>query len=325
MERDEDLFDDLKPMHDAIRRSLARAIVGQEAVIEALITALFAEGHCLFVGVPGLAKTLLVASAARATGLAGGRVQFTPDLLPGDVTGGDVMEEDPATGRRSARFVPGPVFCNLLLADEVNRAPPRTQSALLQVMQERCVTVGGRTTRVASPFHVFATQNPIEQEGTWPLPEAQLDRFLFSLLLTYPTEDHEAEMVLRTTVGDPPEAEPALDAARLVALQGLVRRLPLNRDAVRFGVRLAAASRPGSGSAASRWLRWGAGPRASQALAVGSRAWAALRGREVADADDVRAIAPAVLRHRLVLGFDAEASGRTADDVVRQLLEDVAA
>ncbi len=323
MDRDVELFDALPATREALRQSVGRVIVGQDAVIDLMLAALLADGHCLFVGVPGLAKTLLVQSVARAAGLQPGRIQFTPDLLPADVTGGEVYEEDRVTGRREPRFVPGPVFSNLLLADEVNRAPPRTQAALLQVMQERQVTVGGTTHVVQRPFLVFATQNPIEQEGTWPLPEAQLDRFLFAIPVGYPSAAEEAQIVFRTAVGTFPESEPVLDAERLLSLQDVVRRLPMNPDAVRYAVRLASATRPGSGTAAAKWVRWGAGPRATVALAVGSRAWAALRGRAVADVEDVRAVAPAVLGHRLVLGFDAEASGRRAEDVVKQLLDEV--
>jgi MoxR-like ATPase len=324
-DRDEDLFDALPATREALLGAIGRVVVGQKAVIDLMLTALLADGHCLFVGVPGLAKTLLVQTVAAALGVEFGRVQFTPDLMPTDITGTDVLEQDPVTGRRTSRFLPGPVFTNLLLADEINRTPPKTQAALLQAMQERAVTAAGRTLPLAKPFLVFATQNPIEQEGTYPLPEAQQDRFMFSLPVTYPSRAEEVEMVRRTTVGERPTVEPVLDRDRLVALQGVLRRLPANPDVLDYAVRLAAASRPGSGLPATRWVRWGAGPRASQYLAIGARAWAALRGREVPDAEDVRAVAPAVLRHRILLNFEAEAAGIDVDRVVAELIREVPA
>jgi MoxR-like ATPase len=317
------LFESLAPLHDRLVASIGEVIVGQRAVVELMLCALFADGHSLFVGVPGLAKTLLVHTVADAVGVGFGRIQFTPDLMPSDITGVEVLEEDPSTGRRQFRFVKGPVFANLLLADEINRTPPKTQAALLQAMQERAVTVGGQTWRLDPPFLVFATQNPIEQEGTYPLPEAQQDRFMLSIPVGYPTAAEEEEIVRRTTVGELPTARRVIDAVELRAYQQLLRRLPTNDDVVRYAVRLAGATRPGSGAKASRWIRWGAGPRASQFLAVGARTWAALRGHEVPTKDDVRAVAASVLRHRVVLDFEAEAGGLTVDAVIAELLAEV--
>lgn len=312
------LLDELKQTRIQLIESIGQAIVGQSRVIELMMVSLFADGHCLFVGVPGLAKTLLVRTVAEAVGVGFGRVQFTPDLMPADMTGTDILEEDRATGERRMRFVQGPVFTNLLLADEINRTPPKTQAALLQAMQERQVTAMGRTWALPEPFLVFATQNPIEQEGTYPLPEAQQDRFLLSLAVDYPSEDEEREIVIRTTMGDAPVAPKVLDAASLQRFQSLLRRLPANPDVVDFCVRLARASRNGND-----WIQWGAGPRASQGLAVAARAWAALRGRAVATVDDVLEVAKPVLRHRIVLNFEAEAAQVTTDDVVDTLLSEL--
>ena len=317
------LFERLAPTHDALVESIGKVVVGQRSVVELMLTALFADGHCLFVGVPGLAKTLLVQTLADAVGVSFGRIQFTPDLMPSDITGTDVLEEDRASGRRSMRFLQGPVFTNLLLADEINRTPPKTQAALLQAMQERAVTASGRTWPLETPFLVFATQNPIEQEGTYPLPEAQQDRFMFSVPVNYPSPAEEEEIVRRTTVGELGRADRVLAAEDLVQFQRMLRRLPANPDVVSYAVKLASATRPGSGMDATKWIQWGAGPRASQYLAVGARAWAALRGNEVPTPEDVRAVAAAVLRHRIVLNFEADSEGVTVDRVVGQLLEEV--
>ncbi len=317
------LFESLAPARERLLEAIGTVVVGQREVVDLMLTALFADGHCLFVGVPGLAKTLLVQTMAQAVGADFGRIQFTPDLMPSDITGTDVLEEDKATGERRIRFVRGPVFTNLLLADEINRTPPKTQAALLQAMQERSVTAGGKTYVLDPPFLVFATQNPIEQEGTYPLPEAQQDRFMFSIPVGYPSIDEEEEIVRRTTVGQMPSAETVLSAQHLRDFQQLLRRLPANGDVVSYCVRIAAATRPGSGLDATKWIRWGAGPRASQYLAVGARTWAALHGNEVPTRADVRAIAGAVLRHRVLLNFEAEAAGITSDKVVAQILEEV--
>jgi MoxR-like ATPase len=317
------LFERLAPTREALLASIGEVVVGQREVVERMLTALFADGHCLFVGVPGLAKTLLVQTVAEAVGADFGRIQFTPDLMPSDITGTDVLEEDRSTGRRELRFVKGPVFTNLLLADEINRTPPKTQAALLQAMQERAVTASGRTWKLDPPFLVFATQNPIEQEGTYPLPEAQQDRFMFSVPVHYPEVAEEEEIVRRTTVGDARHAKRVISGEELLAFQRLLRRLPANPDVVKYCVRLASATRPGSGLDATRWIRWGAGPRASQYLAVGARTWAALHGNEVPTPEDVRSVAPAVLRHRVLLNFEAEAAGMDVDRVIGQVLEEV--
>jgi MoxR-like ATPase len=323
MSDDVALFERLAPTHERLVEAIGEVVVGQREVVERLLCALFADGHCLFVGVPGLAKTLLVHTLAEAVGADFGRIQFTPDLMPSDITGTDVLEEDRTTGKRALRFVKGPVFTNLLLADEINRTPPKTQAALLQAMQERSVTASGHTMRLEPPFLVFATQNPIEQEGTYPLPEAQQDRFMMSIPVGYPSFAEEEEIVRRTTVGDSRHAGRVISGEELVAYQQLLRRLPANPDVVRYCVQLASATRPGSGHDATRWIRWGAGPRASQFLAVGARTWAALRGNEVPTKEDVRAVAPAVLRHRILLNFEAEAAGVDVDRVVNAILEEV--
>jgi MoxR-like ATPase len=315
------LLESLAPMREKLLAAIGQVVVGQREVVDLMLTALFSDGHCLFVGVPGLAKTLLVQTVSEAVGVDFGRVQFTPDLMPSDITGVEVMEQDVDTGMRRFRFVKGPLFTNLLLADEINRTPPKTQAALLQAMQERSVTVGGHTHDLDRPFLVFATQNPIEQEGTYPLPEAQQDRFMLSVSVGYPSRSEEEQIVLRTTVGQMPTTDQVLSAADLVAYQQLLRRLPANRDVVSYAVSLAAATRPENGMPAAKWIRWGAGPRASQYLAVGARTWAALRGREVAQIADVRSIAKAVLRHRIVLNFEAEAAGVTVDQVITELIE----
>ncbi len=296
-------------------------VVGQEDVVDAMLITLLARGHALLVGVPGLAKTLLVASVADSLGLTFGRVQFTPDLLPADITGTDVLNEveSGATIRRELRFMAGPIFENLILADEINRTPPKTQAALLQAMQERCVTVGGSTHRLPDPFQVFATRNPIEQEGTYPLPEAQLDRFLLEIHVDYPSETEEREIVRRTTSGREERLEPVVTAAELHSFANLVPRIPVTDQAVELAVRIARVSRPTAEDAPEevrRYVRFGAGPRGSQALVLSSKARAALRGEAAADLDDVAAIMLPALRHRFVLGYRAEADGVRDLDIV---------
>ena len=301
---------------------LRRVIVGQEHVMEELLIALFARGHCLLVGVPGLAKTLLVSSLARILDLDFRRIQFTPDLMPSDITGSDILQEDPATRQRVFEFVPGPIFANILLADEVNRTPPKTQSALLQAMQEYQVTASGRTRPLPLPFFVLATQNPIEQEGTYPLPEAQLDRFFLQIAIGYPSEAEERRIVQETTGSADVKLEKVLSATDVLELQDVVRRVPVPDSALDLAVRLARATRPldGAPDFIRRWIGWGAGPRASQALIVGAKARALLHGRFAAAEDDVRALAKPILRHRLVLNFQAEAEGVKVDDIVDKLL-----
>lgn len=306
----------------AIESELAKRIVGQSEVVHLLLIALFARGHGLFVGVPGLAKTLLIQSLAEVLSLNYGRIQFTPDLMPADITGTDVLEEDPETGRRVFRFAAGPIFTNILLADEINRTPPKTQAALLQAMAEGRVTAGGRTHALDAPYMVFATQNPIEQEGTYPLPEAQLDRFLVQVDVGYPSEAEELEIVRRTTSPMTTVPTPVLDREEILELQALIPRIPVADHVVGHAVGLARASRPGEGAPAivRDYLGFGAGPRASQALILGAKARAALDGRFAAEIEDVRALAAPVLRHRLVPSFRAEAEGVKMDDVVKAIL-----
>lgn len=304
-----------------LKAQVAKVVVGQDDVVDALLITLMARGHGLLVGVPGLAKTLLVASVARALSLSFGRVQFTPDLLPADITGTDVLNEVDVGGsvRREVRFMPGPIFKNLVLADEINRTPPKTQAALLQAMQERHVTVGGDTHALPDPFQVFATRNPIEQEGTYPLPEAQLDRFLLEIHVGYPSETEEREIARRTTSGVVPEIEAVLGVEELRSLGALVPRIPVTDEAVDLAVRASRCSRPDAPDApqeVKNYVRFGAGPRGSQALVLAAKARAAVRGQAAADLDDVRALLLPALRHRLVLSYRAEADGVRDADVV---------
>ena len=321
------LFDELPAIREQLMAAIGLRIVGQVDVIEQMLIALFSRGHCLFIGVPGLAKTLLVNSTAAALGLKSGRIQFTPDLMPADITGTEILEEDRTTGHRSMRFIHGPIFTNLLLADEINRTPPKTQAALLQAMQEQEVTTAGKTWKLDEPFQVFATQNPIEQEGTYPLPEAELDRFMFSINVDYPSEEEEIEVVERTMVGEEVEIKPVLNREKLLLIQSAVRRMPYPDDVKRYAVRLARASRPGSGALdfVNRYLQWGAGPRASQYLFMGARVRAAIQGQDTTDISDVRAVARAVLSHRMVRNFQAEAEGVRAEEIVERLLSQVSA
>ncbi|HJN78142.1 MAG TPA: MoxR family ATPase [Myxococcota bacterium] len=325
MTDDVKLLEELSETRTNLLDEISKVIVGQRRVVELMLTALFAQGHCLFIGVPGLAKTLLVSTTARALGLGFKRVQFTPDLMPSDITGTEVLDEDRATGHRELRFVKGPVFTNMMLADEINRTPPKTQAALLQAMQEREVSVGGNTFALEPPFQVFATQNPIEQEGTYPLPEAQLDRFMLSIQVDYPSAEEEIDIVLRTTTGQEPEVQQVIGRERLLAMQGVVRRINVSRAMVQKAVELARATRPGPEvpDTTREWVQWGAGPRASQYLVVGAKVWAALHGNESADVADLAAVAPAVLGHRVLLNFQAEATGLRSDAVVQRLIAEV--
>ena len=309
-----------------LKSEVAQAVVGQDEVIEALLITLLARGHALLVGVPGLAKTLLVSSLARALGLSFGRVQFTPDLLPADITGTDILNEVEKNGlvRRETSFMPGPIFKNLVLADEINRTPPKTQAALLQAMQERRVTVGTTTHALPDPFQVFATRNPIEQEGTYPLPEAQLDRFLLEVHVEYPSEQEELEIARRTTSGIEPNLQSVVDLEQVRGFGALVPRIPITDDAVRFAVACGRASRPGNASSppeVNQYVRFGAGPRGSQALVLAAKARAALRGEAAADVDDVRELALPALRHRLVLGYRADVDGVRDRDVVAAIVK----
>ncbi len=308
--------------HEKLREQIERRVVGQRAVVELLLTTLFAGGHALFVGVPGLAKTLLVSSLAQATALEFARVQFTPDLMPSDITGTDVLEEDPSTGKRSFRFLPGPVFTNLLLADEINRTPPKTQAALLQAMQEQKVSAGGRTHRLPPPFQVFATQNPIEHEGTYPLPEAQLDRFMLEISVGYPGEQDEREIVAMAARGEI-AIEAVLGPAELIAYQRVVRSVPVPANVVAYIVEVLRRSRPSDPSCPPKLrelIRWGAGPRAGQLLMLAAQARAALTGSLVVTRDHIRELAPAALGHRMVLSFAAQSRNIGVEEVMRELL-----
>jgi MoxR-like ATPase len=303
---------------------IEKRIIGQKSVVDHLLVALFARGHCLFVGVPGLAKTLLISTVAEVLNLSFNRIQFTPDLMPSDITGTDVLEEDHTTGRRSFRFVKGPLFANLLLADEINRTPPKTQAALLQSMQEYRVTAGGQTYPLDLPFLVFATQNPIEQEGTYPLPEAQLDRFMFYVTVHYPTAEEEMEIVRSTTGAVRPTLQKVLSPEKIRALQELVLRVPAADHVVKYAVELVRKSRPkepGAPDFVNQYLSWGAGPRASQYLVLAAKARAILDGRVAAAIEDIRALAQPVLVHRVLTNFHAESEGVSSEQIVGRLLE----
>jgi len=309
---------------ERLRAQVGRRIVGQRDTVDGILTAILAGGHALLIGVPGLAKTLMVSTVAESLHFSFSRVQFTPDLMPSDITGTEIIEEDTATGKRNFRFVRGPIFANVVLADEINRTPPKTQAALLQAMQEHQVTVGGQTYSLPEPFFVLATQNPIEQEGTYPLPEAQLDRFMLELRVGYPTRSEEEAIVEQTTGAAREQLQQVLEADTVRAMQGLVRRIPVSKQLVRAAVTLARQTRPGepdSPALVKEYVEWGAGPRASQYLVLGAKARAAMEGRPMADLEDVRAVAPAVLRHRVVTNFAAEAAGRTSMDLVQELVE----
>ena len=320
-ENDAKAVDALKQNFDRIMTEVKKVIIGQDDVVKSALLSVFSGGHCLLVGVPGLAKTLLVNTIADTLGLQYSRIQFTPDLMPSDITGSEILND-----KREFKFIKGPIFANIILADEINRTPPKTQSALLEAMQERNVTVAGVRNSLPEPFFVLATQNPIEQEGTYPLPEAQLDRFMFMINLDYPTIDDEINIVTQTTSEQNVKAEPVISADELVYFQQLVRRIPVNENVVRYAVNIAAQTRPGTQSAAeltSKYLTWGAGPRASQYLVLGAKAHAAVNGKYSPDAEDVRAVAPLVLRHRIVRNYKAEAEGVSTDNVIEKILQSV--
>jgi MoxR-like ATPase len=320
---DVELLERLAEARGALLAQVGQRIVGQQDVIDGILTAVFSGGHALLVGVPGLAKTLMVQTVADALELRFSRIQFTPDLMPSDITGTEIIEEDLSTGKRGFRFVRGPVFANIVLADEVNRTPPKTQAALLQAMQEHQVTAAGQTHSLPAPFFVLATQNPIEQEGTYPLPEAQLDRFMFELRVEYPTRAEEEAIVEATTTDHTSRITPVLTADDVLALQHLVRRIPVTKALVGAAVALARMTRPADPAAPEfvrEYVSWGAGPRASQYLILGAKALAALDGRPMPDYDDLTRVAPLVITHRLVINFAAEAAGRTALDIVSELV-----
>jgi MoxR-like ATPase len=322
-------FEEARRLAARLREALGQAIIGQHDVIEEVLIAFFAGGHCLLRGVPGLAKTLLIKTLAQAVHLKFNRIQFTPDLMPSDIIGTEVIEEDRGTGRREIRFIPGPVFANVILADEINRTPPKTQAELLEVMQEYQVTVNGVRYGLDRPLFVLATQNPIELEGTYPLPEAQLDRFMFNIVIDYPSAADEHRILASTTTADEPAIAPVASAVDIEAARHLVRDVPAASNVIDYALRIVRATRP-VGSAddhvppiVRQWVKWGAGPRAGQALVLGAKARALLGGRSVASLEDVRAVALPVLRHRVLLNFQAEADRIDTDQIVGQLLETV--
>ena len=315
----------LREARDRIKSEISKVIIGQSEVIDRLLIALLSRGHCLLIGVPGLAKTLLISTLARALDLKFSRIQFTPDLMPSDITGTDLIQEDPETGAKVFKFFKGPVFANIVLADEINRTPPKTQSALLQAMQEHEVSAGGMTYTLGEPFFVLATQNPIEQEGTYPLPEAQLDRFMFNLWVNYPDEAEEREIVHTTTSHYRAEVSKILNGEEITALQDLIRAVPVAEGVVDYAVKLVRKTRPNQDGAldyVKQYVSWGAGPRASQYLILGAKTRAALDGRATPEEADVRAVTFPVLRHRLVTSFAAEADGVSADEIIGRLLDE---
>lgn len=317
----------IERLNDGYRRickEMGKAIVGQQRVLEELLVAIFARGHCLLVGVPGLAKTLMIRSLAESLNLSFSRVQFTPDLMPSDITGTEVLQEDKATGQRMFKFLHGPLFANVILADEINRTPPKTQAALLEAMQERQVTVGGTRHRLPDPFFVLATQNPIEQEGTYPLPEAQQDRFMFNVYVDYPEEEEEYRIVEMTTTTHVPQLERVLSATDILEMQDIVRKVPVAPYVIRYAMKFTRLTRKDKGDVPDfvrDYVTWGAGPRASQFLVLGAKARAVLHGRYYVSCEDIRAVAPAVLRHRIITNFNAEAEGIKPDDIIQRLAE----
>jgi MoxR-like ATPase len=310
--------------YERLRKQIARVIVGQDSVVEQLLTAMFCNGHCILEGVPGLAKTLLISTLARQLSLSFSRIQFTPDLMPSDITGTEVIEEDRGTGSRSLRFVKGPIFANVVLADEINRTPPKTQAALLEAMQENQVTAAGFPHKLPKPFFVLATQNPIEQEGTYPLPEAQLDRFMFKIHVDYPSEEEEFQILRMTTAGVEVELERTFNAREILDLQAAVRRVPCADHVMRYAMRLTRSTRVNRGEVPEfirDYVAWGAGPRASQNLVLAGKARAILQGRFFVSTDDIKHVAFPVLRHRILTNFNAEADGISSDEVIRRLIE----
>ncbi|HYH67347.1 MAG TPA: MoxR family ATPase [Urbifossiella sp.] len=321
---DVQMIEKLRTAHQRLRKEIGKVIIGQEQVVDQLLMAIFCRSHALLMGVPGLAKTLMVSTLAQALDLSFKRIQFTPDLMPSDITGSEVIQDDPVTRERMFKFLPGPLFANIVLADEINRTPPKTQAALLESMQERKASIGGVDHPMRNPFFVLATQNPIEQEGTYPLPEAQLDRFLFLIKVDYPT-DEEEEQIMRIGTSDTKiSVSPVLNGDDILGLQQVVRRVPVSDKVFHFAKRITRLSRPGTPEAAdfvSKWLTWGAGPRASMNLILAAKAHALLRGSNHVAGDDVVAVAMPILRHRLILNFAAQSEGVTIDDVIRQLIK----
>ncbi len=317
---------DLAAAYEKMTEQIGRVIVGQKQVIEQLLMALFSRGHCLLVGVPGLAKTLLVSTVSKILHLSFKRIQFTPDLMPADITGTDILQDDPETGRRKFVFLPGPIFANMILADEINRTPPKTQAALLEAMQEHHVTAGSQTYHLPEPFFVLATQNPIEQEGTYPLPEAQLDRFMFNIIVGYPSRDEELAIMKQTTSTYKPQLEAVLSGEQILQLQEVVRQVVVAEHVFAYAADLVRATRPrdpGVPKFIKDMLSWGAGPRASQYLILGGKSRAILHGRLHVTTDDIKEVAYPVLRHRLVTTFNADAEGVTTDDIIARLIKEV--
>lgn len=315
---------ELRDAHDHIVKQLHNVVVGQDEVIEQLLIAIFARGHALLVGVPGLAKTLLIRTLSETMSLKFSRIQFTPDLMPSDITGTEVLQEDKATGSREFKFLPGPIFANIILADEINRTPPKTQAALLEAMQEHQVTAGGRRHQLEQPFFVLATQNPIEQEGTYPLPEAQQDRFMFNILVDYPDEDEEMQIMKMTTATYSGKVEHVLDGPKIQKLQELIRKVPISEHVIRYAMQFSRMTRlnnPQTPDEIKRLLAWGAGPRASQYLILGAKARAVLNGRYYVSGDDIRAVVHPVLRHRIIPNFSAEAEGINSDVIIDKLIQ----
>ncbi len=323
--KDLELVQELLKAKKEVVQEIRKVIVGQDEVIENLLIALLCKGHCLFVGVPGLAKTLLVNTLSQTLSLGFSRIQFTPDLMPSDITGTEILHEDPGTGKRVFQFIKGPIFSNIILADEINRTPPKTQAALLQAMQEKKVTVGGNTYTLDQPFLVFATQNPIEHEGTYPLPEAQLDRFMFIVNVSYPNQEEEIKIALSTTTGQTAQLKSVLNAQQVVAFQDLVPQVPVSEHVAKYAVKLVQSTRPQQNGSApdfvKEWIDWGAGPRASQYLILGAKAKALLDNRFAATIEDVQAVCHQVLEHRILLNFKAEAENIKVKDMIEKLLE----
>jgi len=320
------IVEQVKEAKERMYREISKVIIGQVKVVDEMLISLFSRGHCLVVGVPGLAKTLLVRTIAKIMNLRFNRIQFTPDLMPSDITGTEVIEEDRSTGKRSYRFIPGPIFANVLLADEINRTPPKTQAALLEAMQEYKVTVGGVTYPIEEPFFVLATQNPIEQEGTYPLPEAQLDRFMFNIKIDYPTEEEEREIIATTTQEQVSEPEVVMERDEILHLQKLVRRLPVSQHVINYTLSIVRATRPGKPDAPDfikKWVNWGAGPRAAQCLVIGAKAHAIIDGRCNVGCEDIRAVAHSALRHRIIPNFNAEADGINSDAIIDRLIQTI--
>lgn len=308
-----------------IKNEIAKVIIGQDEIIDQLLISLLARGHCLLVGVPGLAKTLLIKTLAEVIDLKFSRIQFTPDLMPSDITGTEIIEEDQVTKKRNFRFVPGPIFANVILADEINRTPPKTQAALLEAMQEHKVTTAGETHTLSEPFFVLATQNPIEQEGTYPLPEAQLDRFMFNLWLDYPSFDEEIKIVQTTTSSYFPKLNKVISAEEIIEFQNLVRKVPVADNVIEFAVKVASKTRPlnDSTNSVGQWISWGAGPRASQYMVLSAKTRAVMQGRFTPNIDDIKASMIPVLRHRIITNFNAEAEGVTSLDVIKNLMKEI--